>query len=448
MSNGVEHISEDLAIVGNGALLVNTGKPLNLGELKRPPVSPKPKEESSQSMVATWGEDNDFPQRIIEIAEKSTEIPSLLDWQARVLQGREVVAMERYFDEGSGSWKFRAVNDDEIDSFLSDSTFKRYMYEASTDFYWFANVFPELIKSKGGDKIAYLGTQDASFCRYGKMNNKGLIDKCYVSANWPNAKPDDKETISLKVIDPYAFDRVDKVRTDRDDHFVYPISYPSPGKIYYQLAKWNGYITSGWAEIARAIPDSKRHIMKRVLSAKYVLQIPISYWDMAYKDWPKLTQDEQIELKKRKVKEINEQLTGVDNAGKTILTEIGSDPVSGKDLPGWKIEPIESAIKEGEHLEDSREASEHLMRAIGTDPTLVGDGPGKKMGSGSGSDKRVAFNIYVATLQPHRNLLLEPLDFIAEYNGWKKRYPRLVFKFVEVELNTLDSGSTSKEVVN
>lgn len=443
----INHISKEFALLGNGALLVNTGPPLNLGELRRPPISPRIKSEPSGE-IATWGDDNDFPQRIIEIAEQSTEIPSLLDWQARVLQGREVVAMERYFDEESVEWKFRAVKDDEIDSFLSDSTFKRYMYEASTDFYWFANVFPELIKSIGGDKIAYLGTQDASFCRYGKMNSNGIIDKCYVSANWPDAKVDDKETIPISVIDPYDFERVDKVKSSKDSRFIHPISYPSPGKIYYQLAKWNGYITSGWAEIARSIPASKRQIMKRVLSAKYILQIPLTYWPNAYKDWVKLTQEEQTKIKQAKVKEINDQLTGVDNAGKTILSEVGYDMQSGKEISGWKIEPIESSVQDGEHLEDSREASEHLMRAIGTDPTLVGDGPGKKMGSGSGSDKRVAFNIYVATLQPHRNTLLEPLDFIAEYNGWKKKYPRLVFKFVEVKLDTLDTGSTSKEVTN
>jgi len=82
------------------------------------------------------------------------------------------------------------------------------------------------------------------------------------------------------------------------------------------------------------------------------------------------------------------------------------------------------------------------------DPTLVGDSPGKNMGSGSGSDKRVAFNAKVALLNPHRELLLEPLYFIAEYNGWKAKYPRLEFKFIEVELETLDKGKTSKEVIN
>lgn len=442
----IEQIGEDLFLAGD--VIVSTGSPLNLGELQRAPVSPRVKEESASSEIANWGEENDFPQKIIEVAEKSTEIPSLLNWQARVLQGKEVVAMERYFDEAKGDWSLRAINDDEIDSFLNDSTFKRYMYEASTDFYWFANVFPEIIKSKDGKKIAYLGTQDASFCRYGKMSNKGLVEKCYVSANWPDAKISDSSTVKLTVIDPYDYDRVEKVKNSKETSFVYPISYPSPGKIYYQLSKWNGFVESGWAEIARSIPAGKRYMMKKLLSAKFTLSIPLAYWPMAYKDWNKLSQAEQVEIKKVKVKGITDDLTGLENTGKTILFEVGFDPVTGKELPGWEIKPIESSVKDGENLEDSREASEHLMRSMGTDPTLVGDGPGKKMGGGSGSDKRVAFNIYVAILQPDRNILLEPLDFIAEYNGWKSRYPRLQFKFVEVQLDTLDSGSTSKEITS
>lgn len=75
-------IGKDLYLVGNSEVIVSTGAPLNLGELKRPPVSPKLKNESSGEKIANWGEDNDFPQQIITVAEQSTEIPSLLNWQA------------------------------------------------------------------------------------------------------------------------------------------------------------------------------------------------------------------------------------------------------------------------------------------------------------------------------------------------------------------------------
>lgn len=447
MSREIEFISSDLALVNDGDLIINTGSPINLGDIKKSPVSPKPKDEGSDE-IAIWGEENDYPQKIIEIAEKSTEIPSLLDWQARAVQGKNIVVGMMVFDEEKGKRVFKEVNDQEIYDFLDDSTFKRYMYEAALDFYWFANVFPELIKSVKGDKIVYLGVQDASFCRFSRMNNKGKIEFCYVSANWPNAKINDSSTTKLDVIDPYSVTKIEDTKNSKAASYIYPVSCPSPGKVYYQLAKWNGFNTTGWGDISVMVPNSKRTVMKKILSAKYILQIPLSYWPTVYKDWFKMSDEEKIEKKKKKVKEINDRLTGLEGAGALILTETGVDPETGQEVPSWKIEPISSATKEGENLEDSREASQHLMRALGVDPTLVGDGPGKSMGGGSGSDKRIAFNIYVALLQPHRNLILEPLDFVAEYNGWKKKYPGLKFMFEEVLLETLDNGNTSKPVTN
>ncbi|MOA12613.1 hypothetical protein D3C78_1326240 [compost metagenome] len=86
------------------------------------------------------------------------------------------------------------------------------------------------------------------------------------------------------------------------------------------------------------------------------------------------------------------------------------------------------------------------MRALGIDGTLVGDGPGKKMGAGSGSDKRIAYNIYCSLLQTHRDKLLKPLDFIADFNGWTDRLQGLKFRFRDIRLETLDkSHKTTKE---
>ncbi|MGJ1295533.1 hypothetical protein ACR777_15105 [Sphingobacterium spiritivorum] len=448
MIEQVEFLNQQYALIGKGEILVDMG-PSNIVEpLSKDPSTPVPKDENASEAVAFWGDENNFPQLLIKTAELSTEMPSLLDWQARAIQGKEVIAYTRVANIEKGTWDIKPLFDEEIDSFLQDTTFKRYMREASIDFFWFWNVFPELIKSVGRDKIAYIGTQDASYCRWGKMDSKGKIKKCYVNTNWPDAKITDDQTITYDVIDPYSNTRIEDIKNSKSNSFIYPISYPSPGKNYYQLSKWHGFISSGWADIARSIPQSKKSLRDRILSARYIVKIPINYWESSYKDWRKLTQEEQLEIKKKKVKEINGQLTGTSNDGKTILMEVGYD-LQGKEIAGWEIKPIDQSKIDGEHLEDSREASEHLMRALGVDPTLVGDGPGKKMGSGSGSDKRVAFNIYVSLLQPYREVILEPLYFIAEYNGWLHKYPGLCFKTVEIELQTLDQNhTTSKEKVS
>lgn len=410
-------------------------------------TAPKPKNETA-GLIFPWGDDNNLPQQIISLAAKGTELASLLDWKARALQGREIIPVQLVWDDVKKDFVEERINDEEINAFFSHRTFKRYCREAAVDFNWFWNIFPDLIKNGEGTKIAYLGTHDASMCRWGVMNNDGVIEKCYVAGNWPDAKADEATTIEVDVIDPYDPEVIDKLKASKIGRFVYPVSYPSPGKSYYQLAPWDGYRISGWPEVAQMTPKSKAQLMKFMLSAKFILEIPVNYWNAVHKDWEKKTPEQQLIIKKEKVAEINATLTGVDNAGKTIMFEVGTDQ-AGREIAGWKVIPIEDKLKDGANLQDSREASQHLRSALNLDSALTGEGPGTGMGAGSGSDKRVALNIYVALQQPYREVIYEPIYFIAEYNGWLERYPNFRLKTVEIQLETLDkSHQTSKTVTN
>lgn len=441
MKKDVEFIDEKTALMHHHDIIVMMETP------SVTPAAPKPK-ESGNSPISPWGSDNDFPQKIIELASKSTELASLLDWKDRALQGREVIAVNQVWNPTKSQYEESAIDDNEINEFLSSRMFKRYWREASTDFNWFWNIFPELIKNVKGDKIASVGIIDASYCRWGKMNDRGIIETCYVSADWPSAKADDQTTLKINVVDPYSPTVIEDIQKAKNiKSFVYPVSYPSPGKSYYQLAPWDGWRVSGWPELAQMIPRSKVKLMTHLLSAKFILEIPGNYWPQAYPNWSRKSFEEQKEIKRAKVKEVNDLLTGVENTGKTILFDAISD-ANGNPLPSWKIIPIEDKLRDGNFLEDSREASQHLRSALNLDSALTGDGPGKSLGGGGG-DKRIALNIFVALLQPYREVLLEPVYFIAEYNGWLKRYPRLKFKTVEIQLETLDvAHQTSKIVAN
>lgn len=439
----VEYLGNGLALLGEHGIIVSMGE-----ELSAAPSTPKPEKpnEGGNSEVAFWGEANDFPQQVIEKAELDTELPPLLDWKGRVLQGREVVAVNLVWNEEKKDFDVQRINDQEINDFLAFRTFKRYWREACVDFSWFANFFPDMIKNVGLDKIAYLGVHEASWCRWNKQNDKGVTTVCFVSSNWPAAKTTDPATMKFPVVDPYDPQVVEKIQKDkRIKRFVWPASYPTPGKAYYPSAPWTSFLFSEWYKLKQLIPKMKVSLIQKILSAKWILSIPVNYWPSVHPDWEKKTPEERLTIKKAKVKEISDTITGVDNAGKLILVEVGFDQ-NGKEIPGWKLEPITDTIKDGQYLEDSNEASMHGMRGLGTDPALVGDGPGKSNNGASSSDKRIAFNIFVALLGPYREVLFEPLYFIAEFNGWLARFPNLRFKVLEIELQTLDKEhATSKE---
>ena len=412
------------------------------------PTEPNPLLLNNVFPYANWGDDNLFPQKIIDLASQNTELASLLDWKSRAAQGKEVLPFTRVYNEKGNKLEDKFVDDPEIIAFLTSRQFKRYLREAYTDFFWFWNVFPDLIKSKDGKKIAYLGAHDASHCRWSVMNDKHLVEKCWITPNWGlrNGQVDEKTALLLDVLDPYDWDGVNRMKNNQSiKRFVYPVSYPSPGKTYYQLATWDGFRTSGWLEIASQVPAFKKAIMTNQMHIKYLIKIPTNYWPSVYHDWENLSQVEKDTKKAAKLDEINTQLTNAQNAGKSILNEVGYD-VDNNVLPGWSIEVIDDKLKEGAYIADSQEASACLMRALGLDDTLLSKYPGNGQGAGSGSDKRVAFNLYCALQNPYRDTVLEPLHFIAEYNGWKEKYPTLTFKTVEVELQTLDvAHQTSQE---
>ncbi|WP_342645005.1 hypothetical protein [Mucilaginibacter sp. CSA2-8R] len=438
----------DLIISDDVAYLPGIRAGVFMGAGPMPAVRPsEPKIELLNNITpyASWGDDNLFPQNIIEMSSRSTELPSLLEWKARAALGKEVLPFTRSYDAATGTLKDEFCNDPKILAFLSSIPTKRYMREAYNDFFWFWNVFPDLIKSKGGDEIAYIGVNEAAHCRWSVQNDKGIIEKCWISPNWGTGMVKEDNALILPVIDPYNWNAVEDIKKNTSNRFVYPISFPSPGKTYYQLSTWDGFRTSGWMAIAEKIPVFKQHLMKNQMHIKYLITIPSNHWENHYEGWHNKSEEEQMQLKRKTLTEINDRLTNVENAGKSIMNEVSID-AEGKVQPGWKIEVIDDKFKEGAYLEDSQEASAHLMRALGLDPTLVGQGPGKNMGAGSGSDKRIAFNLYCALQNPYRDVVLEPFHFIADYNGWKEKYPTLTFKTVEVELETLDKSHQTSQL--
>jgi hypothetical protein len=54
--------------------------------------------------------------------------------------------------------------------------------------------------------------------------------------------------------------------------------------------------------------------------------------------------------------------------------------------------------------------------------------------------------IYLSQLEPYRDVLFEPLNFIAEFNGWKEKYPTLEFRTKQTILTTLDTGAGKKDI--
>lgn len=396
----------------------------------------------SSGMVSNWGNTNRYPQEVIKDLESSPWIGTVLDFKARALYGNGLMYGNVTGFDTDGNEIFERKIDPNIEEFFKRSNFKRsYLFPACRDLYTFYNIFPELILNRDRSKIVDINVLDASNCRWEVQDNTGIVRNCYYNPNWATSG-NASNSKKIPVLDPF-WDPAESLRARKDSYnYVYPISYPTSGKAYYQLPHWNSIRTSGLLAWATSVIKYKQKMMSNQITVKYLIETTEDYWKFKYPQWEKMSAQEQQGAIVTERNNFDKYLKGDDNAGKSIMTRGIVDPITKQSIPGLKITPIQDYIKDNKYIEDSQEASSHLLYALGVDGTLIGNAPGKGMGAGSGSDKRVAFNNYISLCDIHRDIILEPLNMIRDYNGWDTEFQ---FRFRYPVIMTLDSGKQTQQ---
>lgn len=366
-----------------------------------------------QSGIAYWGSANTYPQEILKAATENSLIPATINYKARALYSAGIAYGYKTVEDGIE--KIETVSIPEVEEFFRNSNIRRYLFEAANDFYYFGNVFAEIIFNNGLKKAASISVQEAMFCRFSAQNTlTGKIEKVIIDANWGNSGATQYRT-EVPVIDPYS--PKSSISKAKGYKYIYPVSEPSPGQIYYQIPPWHSAFSSGWVGVSNAIPKIKKLLLEKGLSAKYHIQIPDYWWLLRFPDWESMTSELRIQNQKTVFTEVDEFLLGLENAGKTLITSFATDMHTKDKYAGWSISLIEQA-KDGQNIEDSQEASAHILFALGVPSTLLSNNVKGGMGAGSGSDVREHFNAYLALAKTHEDIILEPLYFIRDFNGW------------------------------
>lgn len=411
----------------------------------------KPYAQPNDSKIMYWGEGNDFPQMIIDLYSKDPLVPVTLGKMAASIIEGGLFACKVVDYNPDGSEVVQAIMDNqEINNFLNAIWFQRYLHETANDLVWFFNAFPGLILSADRSKILQLDANEAAYCRWSVQNERGKSPYVYINANWPGVTSEDELSKKLPVIDPYTYDPYTPVRESGWYNYLYPISYPTPGRHFYQLAHHDSIRTSGWLDVHQAIPQFKKYMMSNQMAIKYHWKVDVEYWGKAYGDkWTKADAAGKIQIKKDWLKEMNAKLTDVTKAGNSILTDREWDKV----LKGYKdfieVVPVEDPFKEGKYNEDSQQAAAYVLYSIGVDPSTVGLITSMGGARSGGSDKREGWLIDKSRLAPFRNFITEPLNFAARYNGWQEQYGGwLRFRWRDTILTTLDTGAGSKKIVS
>ena len=389
----------------------------------KPLLVPQQKSNITGELVP-WGVNNDFPQKVLKEIRKNTIIGPTLKKQAEIAYDQIVYGFEKPGADGQEPTFVRAY-DEKVEEFFTRSHIHRYAIEALRNFYYFYFAAPRIILTADRSEVFSLTCYKTAHFRFQKPNSAGFIENGFVCADWESIMDVKSEFVeTLPLIDIYQDPTFYKEEAS-GFRFIYPLAYPTEDEIHYPLVDWNTARESGWLEVAQSIPKFKKALMKNQVTLKNLIQVPSWWWEWKHPGFSKMDPTERKRIMDLEVDRFEKFFKGDENAGNSMMVTFISDPAHQKEYQGWKIEAIDNKIKDGIYIEDSNEASSHLLYALSMDPAIIGSQPGSKMGAGSGSDKRVAFNIYVDTVKAHQDLILEPLSWIARYNGW----PNFKFKF-------------------
>lgn len=399
--------------------------------------------DNSSTKWIGWGDSNDYPQTVIDKCAANTIIPATLAWKANQLASCELET--GYFKlQEDGSKKFIPYSNTEIDEFTEANSLDLYTEESLRDLFWWNMAMADIGLNPSRNKIVSIVSQDMTECRFSKQNSStGLKDFVFLNANWPAT--DETYISQLRCLDPY-YDVQGQIVNGKDVRYAFPLFLSIPNRKAYQDAPWHSIINSKWLDITEKIPKLKAKLMDNQMHIKYVIHIPLSWWTWKYKNWANLKPEEQKTIQTTELANFNSIFTGVENVGKTIMATY-NDSQQGRDYAKWEIKELTARFDSNMYIEDSQEASSHILYALNVDGTLIGNSPGKQMGAGSGSDKRSAYNIFILANRIYQKKVVAPLNAISTFNGWKSETgEKIVFQFKNDMLSTQSEQSTKNRI--
>lgn len=393
-----------------------------------------PVEKNSSSSYINWGDDNDYPGYIEERAHKNTLIPSTLQFKANHMAAAGInYGFVSSFDDKTLRPVYSRFEHPELDLFWKRNNKQLLLEDIYRNLYWWSHAFVEIVLNKQKTEIAAISCHDSCHCRLSKQDPKtGLKPFLYIDANFPS--PSQDTLTKVRLIDPY-FDWIGQIKNNPGTKFIYPLFFNSPKRTFYQRTPWHSLFDSRWADLAEKIPTFKAKLMDNQMVIKYIFHVPEEYWRHEFPKWDSMDAAERMKARVDRTREFNNVLTGIEKTGKSIMLTFRSDAAQ-RQFSKWEVQEMKGNLGSGEYIEDSQELSEHTLYALAFDGTLIGKTPGKSIGAGSGSDKRLADEIFFKNNKPYALKVIEVLTLISDFNGYKSPSGKPVVWFQEEQVLT------------
>jgi len=408
-----------------------------------------------------FGSKNDLPIQIMKKIGENTIVGSNVEFKADLLYGDGVFVC-RKVKNADGSVEFKELLPTEakdVFDFMELVDYGRMMQEVAADLVVFADSFVGLSfgrRTKGDKyKVASMFHREMCFSRISKQNEKGRIEYHGYSSKWPDSTaPDDAVVTELLSRDRTMEDmlirigeRIDPATGEKKptagNFLMMSLNKPVPGRAYYNRPYWWS-IFLDWYDFSCSIPKFKKALLKNQMVLKYHVTINTSFWSKLFKDLGiSGNAEKEAEARKKILTQLNDFLSGEENAGKSFVSHYSYDKINKFDEHDFIIKPLESFIKGGEYIEDSEEATNVICNTMSVHPSLKGASPGKSK-TINGTEARELFIIANALCKPMRELMVKPLYLAKKVNGWDED---IHFFIANTQLTTLDKNTGAEKSI-
>lgn len=397
--------------------------------------------------IAPWGDDNMWPTRMLDKAQKSGLFSRNAMTIAAVMYGQGLESFKSVFKDGK---EYREPHDNqEILDFIEESELNYWFMEQCNDMATFLNCFSTFHMPKGSmtypapKKITKISNLEAEYCRV-SMTENGKINTLFYSPGFADdGKYDENNGAKYKIAITRDREQMLKI-LGKEKVFGYRKKFPLAAGFYYGIPPWACLFTDdSWIDVAITTPKILNSMNRNMTVIKFHIEYTMDYWRFIYSDWDKKSEQLKRILIDEEIVRMNKFLSGVENMGKTYVTFKAVDPVTKKDMPGCTITPLKNNWEKDAYLPNNTAANAEICYYQGIDPSTVGmEKPGGSIGAGSGSDKRVSWNTMNLMMKPLEDTLLSAIRYIHHFNQWPQDIKWTVKREAIV---TLDENKETKE---
>lgn len=387
--------------------------------------------------IKAWGRNNRQPQDREDLVKGNNIVGELIKTKRDIILGSSLQPYRLVYENGKKRMEFVEMPP-EAQEFFQRVDIEKYLLAAANNLVKHSNVFTEFIRAKNG-QIYSIKCLEARHLRAGEQNNQGQIENYFWCGSWGYSRKESKSW-PITRIPAYLGEEEQQAK------FILHTGDDLLTDEYYYIPSWWG--SRDWIELANAIPVFHKANLGHGYSIRYHVEVPKDYFSNNTTGQQSMENREQAKqardaARKEFVDNLNKFLQGMENAGRTVITEYEINRAAGKEFSGIKIKPLDVNLQDEALLKLFDRSNQANISGQGIHPTLAAIESQGKLSSGS--ELRNALIVYTAIKTPNpRKILLKALDLVHQVNGWPAD---IKWTFSNIEVTTLDENPTATQEV-